>query len=156
MIEDQTMTFMGELEQTIASIFETMMSLKVRAVEHLWSSGPRRVIASVHFTGSWCGVVILEVSEPQACFLAGRFLMMDTPEALDDEVRDVLGELANMIGGNLKSAIAPDATLSIPEVMDGSDFSLRLCGGLVAGRQAFACEAGTFWASLIQSRSSSW
>ena len=43
---------------------------------------------------------MFECTRDQACQLAGRFLAMDPPEAVDDDVRDMLGELANMIGGN--------------------------------------------------------
>jgi chemotaxis protein CheX len=152
MLQYEQTSFTEEIEQTIGSIFETMLAMPVTAVEWPTFEEQNRMAASVHFAGSWSGVVMLEVSPQQACVFAGRFLSIDTPEAVDNDVRDVVGELTNMIGGNLKSAIAPDATLSIPEVVDGGDFSLRICGATVAGRHAFECEAGVFWVSLIQPR----
>jgi chemotaxis protein CheX len=142
--------FLEELEQTVAPIFETMMGLEAKLVERPSYDEKHRVAASVHLTGSWSGMILLEVSPEQACLMAGRFLSMETPEAIDNDVRDVLGELANVIGGNLKRAVAPDATLSIPEVVDGRNFSVRFCGAAVVARHAFECEAGVFWISLIQ------
>jgi chemotaxis protein CheX len=152
MIENELTTVAQELEQTVAAIFETMMGLVVNPVSQPWCEEPNRVAATVHFTGSCSGVIMLEVSTAQACFFAGRFLSMDTPEVVDNDVRDVLGELANMIGGNLKSAAVPDATLSIPEVVDGRDFSMRFCGVHAVVRQGFDSEAGTFWVSLFELR----
>lgn len=152
MIQDESATIAYELEQTVASIFETMLAAEAKLVDEPWRAEPNRVTASVHLTGSWSGVLMVEVSPAQACFLAGRFLSMDTPEAIDNDVRDVLGELANIIGGNVKSAFVPDATLSIPEVVDGNDFSVRMCGAALAEQLAFECEAGVFWVSLLEAR----
>ncbi|HUB83055.1 MAG TPA: chemotaxis protein CheX [Bryobacteraceae bacterium] len=152
MIQDELTISADLLEQTVGPIFETMMSMQVTQTNDPWMEDPDRVTASVQLAGGWNGVILLEVNSFQACYFAGRFMAMDPPEALDNDVRDVLGELANMIGGNLKSALVPDAHLSIPEVVDGVDVSLRMCGCTVALRQGFGCEAGVFWISLVQPR----
>jgi len=136
------------VEQTVRSVFETMMGQSVEPVEANWSPEASRVTATLHFTGIWNGVLMLEVTQSMACFLASQFLGFDTPE-VDDNVRDVLGELANMIGGNLKCVLAPGALLSMPEVIDG-DFSLRICAGTICSKQAFRCETGNFWVSLMR------
>ena len=154
MIQDRQAVFVEELDQAVAAIFEAMLGMAVAPLPVDWSPSPDRLAATVHVTGGWSAVIVFEVGPAMACRLAGRFLSMDTPEAIDNDVRDVLGELANMIGGNLKSAVAPDATLSIPDVVDGADFTLRICGGGEVSRQAFMCDDGEFWVSLIQSRQS--
>jgi chemotaxis protein CheX len=64
--------------------------------------GADRLTSAVHLAGDWNGAVLLECDRRQACRFAGRFLSMDPSDTVDDVVRDVLGELANMIGGNLK------------------------------------------------------
>jgi chemotaxis protein CheX len=92
---------------------------------------------------------LLECDRREACQFAGRFLSMDSPEAVTDDVRDVLGELANMIGGNIKSAVAAGLSLSMPSVTDGSDYGLRVCGSQVQDRLSFQCEDGPFWVTLL-------
>jgi chemotaxis protein CheX len=79
---------------------------------------------------------------------------LEPPAALDDVVRDMLGELANMIGGNLKSVLAPGIRLSMPSVVEGSDYSLRVCGAQVRERLAFQCAEGPFWVTILAMRSS--
>ena len=64
-------------------------------------------------------------------------------------MRDVLGELANMIGGNLKCVLAREVQLSMPSVVDGSDYSLRVCGAEVRLRLAFQCAEGIFWITVL-------
>jgi chemotaxis protein CheX len=136
------------IEQTVRSVFETMMSLPVEPVQAGRPPEASRVTATLHFAGIWNGVLMLEVTRSMACYLASQFLGFDTPE-LDDNVRDVLGELSNMIGGNLKCALAPGALLSMPEVIDG-EFSLRICAGTVCCKRVFRCESGDFWVSLMR------
>lgn len=58
-------------------------------------------------------------------------------------VRDVLGELANIIGGNLKSALAQGLHLSIPAVLDGS-----LPVAMVGERLEFECAHGPLWVAV--------
>ena len=50
----------------------------------------------------------------EACRFTGRFLSIDPPDTVNEYVRDVLGELANIIGGNIKSTVASGLTLSTP------------------------------------------
>jgi chemotaxis protein CheX len=104
-------------------------------------------------TGDWNGAVLLECDRGQACRFAGRFLSMDPPETVDDVVRDVLGKLANMIGGNLKCVLTRGIRLSMPAVVDGSDYSLRVCGAEVRERLAFQCAEGLFWITVLTTRS---
>ena len=145
----ETSTIVDELGQTVATIFQTMIGMEVAPHGGAGSPTANRLAATVHFSGSWSGVLLLEMDPLHACRIAARFLSMETPAAVDDDVRDVLGELANMIGGNLKGSLSPGALLSIPEVIDGSDVSIRICAKVCA-RQLFSCDEGVFRVSLIQ------
>ena len=117
-----------------------------------WFPSRDRLTGSVQLTGDWNGAVLLECGRAEACRFAGRFLSMDPPAAVDNVVRDAVGELANIIGGNLKSALAQDSRqirLSIPTVVDGGDYSLRICGAEVCERVAFHCDEGPFWITVL-------
>jgi len=138
------------LEQTVSSVFETMMGVDIAGVQAGWSTDSSRVTATLHFAGVWSAVLMLEVTRPLACFLAGHFLDTEPPQEVNDDVRDVVGELANMVGGNLKSVLAPGALLSIPEVIDGKDFNLRISAGKTCAESVFRCEAGLFRVTLIE------
>jgi chemotaxis protein CheX len=150
MREEQPAGSVNALQQTVASVFQAMVGLDVTPLEdEVWSAGADRVAAAVHLAGSWMGALVLESSCRQACQLAGHYLSMEPPEAVDDDVRDVLGELVNMIGGNLKSALCPGASLSMPTVIDGSHYNLRIGNGAIEERQAFLCGDEVFWVFRI-------
>jgi chemotaxis protein CheX len=138
------------VNEIVASIFATMMDIPIWQSEIPWHPGGDRVTASVFLEGEWNGAVSLECSRDQACEFAGHFLSMEAPKAMDDDVRDVLGELANIIGGNIKSAMATNDRLSMPSVIDGSNYEFRICGSEVQNKIAFSFSGGHFWVSLIE------
>lgn len=143
----------SELAQIVESVFGTMMSLEVGECGTPWFPSGDRLTSALHLAGDWNGAVLLECDRRQACGFAGRFLSMDPPDTVDDVVRDVLGELANMIGGNLKCVLNKGIRLSIPSVVDGSDYSARVCGAEVRERLAFQCAEGPFWITVLTMRS---
>jgi chemotaxis protein CheX len=137
------------LAQTVESVFLNMMNLEVSPGGPPWAPSDDQWTSAVHLTGVWNGVVLFECDRRQASQFAGRFLSMDPADTVNDDVRDVLGELANMIGGNMKSTVAPGLSLSIPSVTEGSDYGLRVCGAEVHDRLAFECADGPFWVTLL-------
>ena len=141
------------LEPIVESVFITMMNLEVSLSDAPWHHSGERLTSFVHLTGDWNGAVLLECNRQQACIFAGRILSMDPPETVDDDVRDVLGELANMISGNMKCGMATGVRLSMPTVMEGSDYELRICGSEVLERLAFDCMAGPFWVTVLATKS---
>ena len=135
--------------EIVKSVFLTMMDLEVVQSEVPSTPTGERLTSFVQLTGEWNGAVMFECTRHQACQFAGRILGMDAPEAVDDDVRDMLGELANMIGGNMKCGMTAGVRLSMPTVLDGSDYDLRVCGSQVQERLSFDCAEGAFWVTVL-------
>jgi chemotaxis protein CheX len=142
----------GELAQVVESVFRAMLTLEVTETRAPWFPSEERLTAAVHLAGDWNGVVLLECDRGQACQFAGRFLSTDPPEKVDDVVRDMLGEMVNMIGGNLKCVLARGLRLSMPSVVNGSDYCLRICGAEVRERIAVQSVEGPFWVTVLTTR----
>ncbi len=141
-----------ELAEIVESVFAAMTSLEVVECGTPWFTAGDRLTSAVHLAGDWNGALLLECGRSQACRFAGRFLSVDFPTVTDD-VRDVLGELANMIGGNLKSILGSGIRLSMPSVVDGPNYSLRVCGAEIRESLAFQCAEGLFWVTVLATRS---
>ena len=135
------------LTQIVGSVFETMMSLEVVKSRTSWVPGGDRLTSAVHLAGAWNGAFLLECNTRAACRFVGRFLSIDPPDTVDDAVISVLGELANMIGGNMKCVMTPGIVLSMPSIVDGND--LHLYGTEVLERLAFQCAEGNFWVTVL-------
>jgi len=138
-----------ELAQIVESVFAAMMRLEVNECGTPWFTGEDRLTSFVHLSGDWNGALLLECDRGQACRFAGRFLSIDSPGSVDDDVRDVLGELANMIGGNMKCCMPAGVQLSMPTVMEGRDYDMRICGSQVLERVALQCAEGHFWVTIL-------
>jgi chemotaxis protein CheX len=135
--------------QIVESVFITMMNLEVVPSQIPWSPSHDQLTSAVRLSGEWNGAVLFECNRWQACRFAGRFLSMDPPDAVNGDVRDVLGELANMIGGNMKCAVTTGLSLSLPSVTDGSDYGLPVCGSEILNRLGFECAEGPFWVTIL-------
>jgi chemotaxis protein CheX len=94
-------------------------------VPGLLSASPTGVVASVSISGGWSGHVVVSCSTEAARNAAAAFLMMDSTEVSTDDVVDVMGELANIVGGNVKSMLPASCFVSLPHVVDGTSSDVR-------------------------------
>jgi chemotaxis protein CheX len=139
-----------DLARIVQSVFRTMMDLDAATSDAPWKHSPDMITSAVHFVGEWRGAALVECNVPQALQFAARFMGIEMPSAIDDDVRDVMGELANMVAGNLKSLLPRGSDLSMPSVVEGSDYALRVCGVNAAERMTFSSAAGAFRVTLIE------
>ncbi|GEP40208.1 hypothetical protein NPS01_38710 [Nocardioides psychrotolerans] len=77
--------------------------------------------AATSVTGAWNGVVTVEIPDVVAQTATERMLGLAPGEDLSTEdVADAVGELVNMIGGNVKSLMPGPSALSLPLVARGT------------------------------------
>jgi len=108
-------------EATIQSIAEDAWTALVGEDELLLPMPgelPDDVLSSwVDVVGPWTGTVVLTTGRQTAAELTRALLWDSAPELLDHEdVADAFGEIANVVGGNVKAALPGPSALSLPEV----------------------------------------
>jgi chemotaxis protein CheX len=86
---------------------------------------PSEVHSSVSITGSWTGYLVYASSTVAARRAAAAFLAMEADEVSQEDVSDTLGELANIVGGNVKAMLPPGASLSLPQVVLAPESTAR-------------------------------
>ncbi len=73
----------------------------------------------VDVVGPWTGTVVLTTGRPVAEELCRALLGPAAPPVIEHEdVADAFGEIANVVGGNVKAALPGPSVLSLPEVGD--------------------------------------
>jgi chemotaxis protein CheX len=77
------------------------------------------VSASVSVTGAWRGHVVLSCSSTAAKNAAAALLGVEFEEVTAEDIADALGEVVNIIGGNVKSLLPEPSALSLPHVLLG-------------------------------------
>jgi chemotaxis protein CheX len=142
--EERIQVHPSELAQIVESVFAVQLGLEAGICEEPWFPDEERLTAAVHLTGGWNGAVLLECDPRQACRFTARFLSIDTPDTVDDVVRDTLGELVNMVGGNLKCVLTRGIRVSMPSVVEGSGHRPG-----IDRRLAFRCAEGLFWITVL-------
>jgi chemotaxis protein CheX len=106
---------------------------------------PEGLTSYVEIAGTSSATVAVEMPFELAGRLAAN--MFDTPESSTpgEDVRDIAGEIANMIGGNLKALLPGPSRLSIPVIEDGRAPPSRAAEKKSAETAiAFECELGQF------------
>lgn len=78
--------------------------------------------AVVHISGAWEGAVRLECRPTHAAAAAALMFAIEPSDTSEEASCDALGELANIVTGNVKSLLPAPSALSLPSVSstDGS------------------------------------
>jgi CheY-specific phosphatase CheX len=142
----------AETASILEAVFTTMLKMHVERCEAPWPPESEILTGAVFFTGAWRGATLVECPPTVACRLAARLMGIEEPANINDDVLDSLGEMANMVGGNLKALLPAGVDISLPSVVRGVDYALRICRGSFATQLAFQSEAGVFWISLLETQ----
>jgi len=78
-----------------------------------------RVTGCVHLSGAYTGSIMLSCSGSAARDAAAALFSMQPGDVTQNEIIDAIGELANMVGGNVKSMLPGPSVLSLPAVVQG-------------------------------------
>jgi chemotaxis protein CheX len=117
----------ARLVEVTREIFQTMVDRTIDFTDTTLG-GPQpsaNVVATVGFAGSLSGYISLGLSQEAALEIAQALLGCEADEA-SAHVRDAAGEMANMVTGSMRTAMAERGEslgISTPIVTVGTDFS---------------------------------
>ncbi len=116
------------------AVFSTMLGIELTDGEAtVGQSAPEPidgVVAIIGLAGRWVGTGTFSASAEGARKMASQMLMQEYA-AVDEEVLDAVGEITNMIVGNVKTSLEDEygaMGLSIPTVIFGRNFTTRSVG----------------------------
>lgn len=130
------------IEQIVQGIYLTMLGKELVRVEDQAPSDNESLLATIQISGQWMGSVVLALSPDVARGSAMSLMNISDEEVTDADLIDTAAELVNMVGGNLKSLLPGPSFLSLPAVVSGSDFGLRLHDAQLIDDVQMACECG--------------
>jgi hypothetical protein len=81
--------------------------------------GDDHLMSRVDIRGAWDGAVVIRWTPTVAHHAAQLLYEREAPTA--EEVRDLVGEIANVVGGNLKGLLPGPSWLSLPVVANSED-----------------------------------
>jgi chemotaxis protein CheX len=131
--------------QAVARAFDTMLNLKVAAEPAdvaVWNGEPH-VAGSVGFIGRLTGVVYIYSTASFARRITCQLLGLTDEEIEGEEmVNDAIGELTNMVVGQIKSQLSDrgmPCVLTIPSIVRGSHFVVEAVTSTTRRVSTFRC-----------------
>ena len=138
-----------EIVKATQDVFETMIMMTIDAKEPATSSDTQfesNISTMLGLGGDIRGLLEIHFPEKVAVEITSSFLGMAVGE-LDNDVKDAIGELANMIAGNLKNYFSTkkiQTELAIPTTVVGKSYRTSGLAGAEKVRVFFYSEPGDF------------
>ena len=137
------------ITNAVSQVFDTMLAMQVDSIDagqtENYNGG--QIVSTVGFAGKVLGNLNLHVGEEFAIQMTAAMLGMEPDEIDgDEEVHDVIGEVCNMIGGDLKSRLCDrglTCELSIPSITTGKEFRIESHGWDRSERFGFSSNGHT-------------
>ena len=139
----------AEQIQIAKDVFGMMVDMHVEPVSSEWKPDQEIVTSAIYFTEPWKGALFVECTTSLAFAFTARLMFIDLPNSVDADVCDAMGELANMIAGNLKALMPANVGISIPSIVRGTDYVLQLRGSVSRSHTVFETEFGPFCLTLF-------
>lgn len=107
------------LVAVVGQVWTSMLYRPVLPWVTSWPRGRAGVQAEIDLTGDCTGTVRLWCADSAAVSMSRSLLSVEDPSEPDpvrDDVDDAIGEVLNVLAGNLKGALAGSSSLSMPRV----------------------------------------
>lgn len=143
------MEFTKKIIETTEEIFSTMIFMEVSADAPLEQSKPTlrcQISAMIGLTGGFSAMLSIHCPKAVGLAISGAMLDMEIEE-IDADVKDALGEIANMVAGGLKERFATediDLELAIPTAISGESYTIASPTRSKQMIIPFSIEAGQF------------
>lgn len=126
----QTVDIATPISKTVVEVFDMMLGMQIdpagASIESTLTE--KRIVASVNMAGIVSGVVSIHVNYDFATFMAASMLGSTPEDTQESEIKDVMSELVNIVGGNVKSFLNDSGltcVLSTPSITYGTDFTIE-------------------------------
>ncbi len=147
------MEFAKKIVETTEEIFSTMIFMDV-SPEPALEEGKQvldcHVSAMIGLTGSISAMLSIHCPEATGLAIAGGMLGMELEE-IDADVKDALGEIANMMAGGLKERFSTediDLELAIPTTVTGKSYTISAPKDSRRVVIPFSIEQGQFFVEI--------
>ncbi len=139
--------------ESAKEIFSTMLMMEISEIdENETEALPHTdsISGVIGLAGTHKGVLAVHLPHRVALAITSSFLGMDVEE-MNSDVEDAVGELANMLGGNVKSILSEkgrDINLSMPTTISGRHYDYQSNKDAERFSILFRCEPGQFSVEL--------
>jgi chemotaxis protein CheX len=139
------------LDASVEEVFQMMLGVNCGRITELPAKEPESVTAVVGFGGLLSGACVFTCGSSTAMKIAAHMTGMEFEE-VDDTVKDGIGEICNMLAGAWKGKVpelAANCGLSVPAVITGSDYKLRVQAPEFQLKHLYGFEDASFAVTIV-------
>lgn len=133
------------LKESTESVFETMCGWELTSHEPIRGEGfsPRHDISGIISLGGELKATVVVSIGLDLIYSASESILGLRPSEVNADVIDLVGEIANMIGGNAKERLSmPNVTLGLPTVVAGAGHYIAHNSHMEISMLPFDCPSG--------------
>jgi chemotaxis protein CheX len=141
-----------EITELVTSIWKTVLDIDIEPDEDYqpMPTSDGLMTSCVQITGAWEGAVALYCTLSLGRKVAAAAFDKTLEAVADEDMQDILGELANIAGGNIKSMLPGPCQLSLPSVITGKDYKFGVLGSQTWIQLRFTCLQEPLHFALLQ------
>lgn len=147
----ETIELYNDIVEGTKDVFSTMLMIDLEEGDPVENDEIRSNLSSIlGLGGDIKGLLGIHCPEKTARKITGAMLGMEV-DSLDDDVNDAIGEIANMVAGNLKVAfekVGINAQLAIPTTVTGKSYKTSRPQQAYCITVPFSMEENEFWVEL--------
>ena len=148
--------FTNEVSEIVSSVWQSLdMDIQLIAEPDPQSRSHWELTGCIQITGAWRGALTATCGQKLGRVIAAAMLGMNIDEVSDDDVNDALGEIVNMLGGNVKALLPPPCQLSLPSVTSGSQYHLTVSQAKVIDTLHFESSGQALVLQVLEERTQS-
>ena len=142
-----------KLREAVETIWSTMLGLELAPGQPMGTNRIQRgfLTGCIQITGAWNGAVTVDCAGGLAQSIAAIMFGIEIDETTPDQVNDALGELVNIVSGNIKSFLPEPSHLSLPSVAEGTDYYFCVVGSRQLAKFSFSCQGMPFQVTILES-----
>jgi chemotaxis protein CheX len=137
----------ADIARIVQDVWSQVLNLEAQPAE---DEGPCELTGCIQITGAWRGAVVVSMPRQLARLAAAAMFQIEAAAVGEDECRDALGELTNMLGGHVKAMVASPSQLALPAVVPGSDHCLRQGRLELMAEQDMSCQGLGFVVQVLE------
>jgi chemotaxis protein CheX len=142
-------TFNAEIEDIVRTIWSTLVDIPIDVGGQALPTDESTVTSIVHIDGAWHGAVLLQCPMTLAKLMTNAMFQAEGEPTIE-EVGDALGELTNMVAGNVKALLPETCAISLPTVALGTNYEINVVGTEPVAVVPFTCDDNPMVVTLVQ------
>ena len=141
----------NQIQEVVRSIWESVLGWEIEPspTPEIPRGSGGFLTAFIQIAGAWEGAVVC-ISSTELVRRAASVMFRMKPEELStDLLYDALGEMTNMVGGNLKALLPGPSFLCLPAVIEGSDYNVCVPSAMPMTETSFMCGSEPFSVKIL-------